>query len=75
MGDTEMPTAWRMESDDLAHAKDVVQMILQDWDFMSRNVLLADDVVLSLKLGAVEDLGGVSGDLQVSGREEAKRAR
>jgi hypothetical protein len=73
MGDTEMPTAWRMESDDLARAKDVVQTILQDWDFMSWNVLLADDVVLSLKLGAVEDLGGVSGSLQVSGREEAKR--
>src|SRR5262249_4426948 len=73
MGDTEMPTAWRMESDDLARAKDVVQTILQDWDFMSWNVLLADDVVLSLKLGAVDDLGGVSGNLQVSGREEAKR--
>ena len=44
--DIEMLTAWRMESDDLARAKDVVQTILQDWDFMSWNVLLADDVVL-----------------------------
>jgi hypothetical protein len=61
MGNTEMPTAWRMESDDLARAKDVVQTILQDWDFMSWNVLLADDVVLSLKLGAGNDLNCPTG--------------
>lgn len=71
-------TAWRMEADDLARAKNMVQMILQDWDLMSWNVLLADDVVLSLKLGAagwdrLGDLGGVGGNLQVSGREDAKR--
>ena len=29
--------------------------------------------MLSLKLGAIDELGGVSGNLQVSGREEAKR--
>jgi hypothetical protein len=51
MDDTEMPIVWRMESDDLARAKDVMQTILQDWDFMSWNVLLAEDVVLSPKLG------------------------
>jgi hypothetical protein len=71
-------TAWRMESDDLARAKDMVQMILRDWDFMSWNALLANDIVLSVKLGAVGsdrvgDLGGVAGNLQVSGREDAKR--
>jgi hypothetical protein len=71
-------TAWRMENDDLARAKDLVQIILQDWDFLSWNELLAYDVVLSLKLGAVDfgridDLGGVSGNLLVSGREDAKR--
>jgi hypothetical protein len=70
--------ARQMEADDLARAKNMVQTILQDWDLMSWNVLLADDVVLSLKLGAagldrVGDLGGVAGNLQVSGREDAKR--
>jgi hypothetical protein len=71
-------TVWRMESDELARAKDMVQMILRDWDFMSWNALLAADIVLSLKLGAVGSdrlgaLGGVGGNLQVSGREDAKR--
>ena len=45
-------TGLQMEADDLARAKNMVQMILQDWDLMSWNVLLADDVELSLKLGA-----------------------
>jgi hypothetical protein len=45
---------------------------------MTWNEVLADDIVLSLKLGAVGfdrvgDLGGVGGNLQVSGREDAKR--
>jgi len=71
-------TAWRMEAENLARAKNMVQMILQDWDFMSWNALLADDIVLSLKLGAVGSdrvggLGGVGGNVQVSGREDAKR--
>ena len=71
-------TAWRMEAENLARAKNMVQMILQDWDFMSWNELLADDIVLSLKLGAVGSdrvggLGGVGGNVQVSGREDAKR--
>ena len=71
-------TDWRMEADELARAKDMVQMILQDWDFMSWNELLADDVVLSLRLEAagfdrIGDIGGVGGNLQVSGREDVKR--
>jgi len=33
-------TAWRMEAENLARAKNMVQMILQDWDFMSWNALL-----------------------------------
>jgi hypothetical protein len=27
-------TAWQMEAENLARAKNMVQMILQDWDFM-----------------------------------------
>jgi hypothetical protein len=71
-------TARQMEADDLAQAKNMVQMILQDWDFMTWNEVLDDDIVLSLKLGAfgfdrVGELGGVGGNLRVSGREDAKR--
>jgi hypothetical protein len=71
-------TAWQMEADELARAKDMVQMVLQDWDFMSWNELLSDDVLLSLKLGSagfdqIGDLGAVGGNLQVSGREDVKR--
>jgi hypothetical protein len=70
--------SWQMEADELARAKNMVQMILQDWDFMTWNELLADDVALSIKLGAagfdrIGDLGGVDGSLEVSGREQAKR--
>ena len=70
-------TPWRMEADELAQAKDLVQMILQDWDFMTWNQVLADDIVLSLKLGWIghdrlSRLGGVAGNLQVSGREDVK---
>jgi hypothetical protein len=69
-------TAWQMEAENLARAKNMVQMILQDWDFMSWNALLADDIVLSLKLGAVGSdrvggLGGVGVTMQVFGREDA----
>jgi hypothetical protein len=49
--------AWQMEADDLAQAKNLVQMILQDWDFMTWNEVLAYDVVLSLKLGATASIG------------------
>jgi hypothetical protein len=70
--------SWQMEADELARAKNMVQMILQDWDFMTWNELLADNIALSIKLGAVGfdrigDLGGVDGSLEVSGRDEAKR--
>ncbi len=64
----------RMEAEDLAHGKELVQMILRDWDWMTWNELLADDVVLSLKLGEGGGFGAVGGNLQVVGREDAKCA-
>ena len=68
----------RMEAEGLAHARETVQMVLRDWDLMTWNQLLAEDVVLSLRLDApavnqAGGLGGVNGNLQVTGRDEAKR--
>jgi len=68
----------QMEAEGLARARETVQMVLRDWDWMTWNQRLADDVVLSLRLGtpAINWLGGprgVTGHLQVTGREEAKR--
>jgi hypothetical protein len=76
-----MPTvdvARRIEADRLALAKDVTERILRNWDLLTWNQLLADDVALSLKLGTVgfdqlDDLGAVGGALEVVGREDAKR--
>ena len=71
-------TARQMEAEDLAHAKDLVQMVLRDWDWLTWNDLLTDDVVLSIRLSAVGikqvgEFGAVGGKLQVTGRDEAKR--
>jgi hypothetical protein len=71
-------TAQQMEAEDLAHAKDLVQMVLRDWDWLTWNDLLADDVVLSIELGAagINQIGGlvaVGGKLQATGLEDAKR--
>jgi len=74
---TAMDVTRQLEAEDLAHAKDMVQLILRDWDWMTWNELLGDDVVLSLRLGAVgiNQAGGfdaVGGNLQVKGRADAK---
>jgi hypothetical protein len=67
-----------MEAEGLARVRETVQRVLRDWDWMSWNQLLADDVALSLRLDtpAVKQagrLGDLAGNLQVKGREEAKR--
>ena len=71
-------TAQRLEAEDLARARDMTQSILQDWDLITWNELLADDVTLMLRMGAigadrVGDVAAVGGNLQVEGREDAKR--
>ena len=73
-----MDIAGLLETDILARAKDLTQNILQNWNFMMWNELLADDVVLSLRLESVGvdcigDLNVAGGNLQVVGREDAKR--
>jgi len=70
--------AREMEAENLARVRETVQMVLRDWEWMTWDQLLADDVALSLRLDAsavneAGGLGGVAGDLQVRGREEAKR--
>ncbi len=61
----------------LAHAKRMIETILEGWDLLTWNELLADDVVLSLKLGTLDisrigDLRGVGGNLEVTGQKQAK---
>ena len=75
-----MPTsdiATRIESIDLARAKDLTQHILDNWDWMTWNQLLADDGVLYVRLTSVGinrigDLCVADGDLKAAGREDAK---
>jgi hypothetical protein len=38
-----------MEAEDLSRAREMVQMILRGWDFMTWNEVLSDDVVLTLR--------------------------
>ena len=68
-------TGWQPEAEDLARARDMVQNILRDWDWISWNELLAYDVVLSLRMAsvAIDDVQAVDGNLQVAGREDAIR--
>jgi len=67
----------QFEAENLALARDMTQSILDDWDFIPWNELLADDVALSIKLGSIGidrigDIEIAGGNLQVVGRENAK---
>ncbi len=67
----------QLEAEDLARAKELTQSILQNWDWTTWNELLADDVVLSLRMASIGiasigDLNAAGGNLQVTGRENAK---
>jgi hypothetical protein len=67
----------RMEAEAIADAREMVQMILRDWDRLTWDTLLADDVNLSFKLRAVHATGGfgaIGRDLHAAGRDHAKRA-
>jgi hypothetical protein len=71
--------ARRFEAEDLARAKDLTESILQNWNFVTWNELLADDVVLSLRMSAlgvdhIGDLKVTGGNLRVSGRKDAEQA-
>jgi hypothetical protein len=71
-------TTRQIEAEGLAHAQEIVQAILLDWNWMTWDEILDEDVVLFLKLGSVgidqvEGFGVVGGKLRVVGRHDAKR--
>jgi hypothetical protein len=68
----------QLEAEDLARTKRVIESILAGWNLLTWNELLADDILLSLRLGALDigrisELCGRSGNFQVIGRREAER--
>jgi hypothetical protein len=68
----------QIEAEDLAHAREMVQMILRDWNWLTWDTLLADNVALSLSLGAANintagEFRVAGGNLQVTGHENVKR--
>ena len=71
---TALDAAREVEAERLARARGLVQFILREWDWITWNTLLADDVALSLRLGAIgiNQVGGfdaVDRNLRVTGRE------
>lgn len=72
-----MDVARQRRAEGLAHAKRMVETTLEGWDLLTWNELLADDVVLSLRLGTsdisrIGDLRGIGGNLEVTGQKQAK---
>src|SRR3984957_14723666 len=66
------------EAEDLARRKRMTEAVLAGWDQLTWSELLADDIVLSLRLGRVDisrisELRGCGGDFQVIGQGQAKR--
>ena len=67
----------QLKSEGLAHAKRMVETTLEGWDLLTWNELLADDIVLSLRLSTLDisrlgDLRGVGGNIEVTGKNQAK---
>ena len=54
-----------------SQAVEMVKSVLNNWDFKTWNQLLADDVVLTLNLGAVRR-GDADGDLAAPRYEESR---
>jgi len=69
----------QLEAEDLAQTKRMIEAILDGWHLLTWNELLADDIVLSLRLGGLDisrisALRGCSGNFRATGQEEARRA-
>ncbi len=67
----------QMKTENLVHAKRMIERTLEGWDLLTWKELLADDIVLSLKLGTLDTsrmggLHGIGSDLEVNGQREAK---
>jgi hypothetical protein len=68
----------QLEAEDVARSKEMIESILAGWDLLTWNELLADDIVLSLRLGTLEigrisELRGCSNDNLITGRRHAER--
>ena len=68
----------QLTAEHLARAKTMIRHILRDWDLITWNDLLANDVVLSIKMGSIDidrrgDFAAIGGNMQVCGCEDAKR--
>jgi hypothetical protein len=75
--DTTRPTE-KATAEELAQAKQMVQGVLNQWDFKTWNQVLAEDVTLNFKLGTVginsTGLPAAAGaDLEARGRDDAKK--
>lgn len=69
--------ARQVEAVDLAHGRQMIETTLEGWELLTWNELLAPEVVLSLKLGALDasrlgELDAAGGNLEAAGRDEAK---
>lgn len=67
----------QLKAEGLAHAKRMVETTLEGWDLLTWNELLADDVTLALKPGTLDisrfgDLRGAGGNLEVTGKAQAR---
>jgi hypothetical protein len=66
-------------AEQLAQSRDMVQRVLNNWDFLTWDQVLAKDVQVELKLGTLtvasdNTPAAIGTDLQVSGRDDAKKA-
>src|SRR5579871_6669406 len=65
-------------AEELAQAKQMVQKVLNHWDFETWNQVLAEDVTVNFKLGTVGvdsagSLAAAGADLEAHGRDDAKK--
>ena len=68
----------QLEIKDRAHAQQITKTILEGWDHLTWNELLADDIVLSFRSGKEDisrlgELGGYGDVFQATGKKEVKR--
>ena len=71
-------TKRQLNAEYLSRARTMTQHILRDWGLIRWDDLPANDVVLSVRMGSIDidqvgDLAAIGGNLQVSGRADAKR--
>ena len=67
-----------LEGEDLALSRSMIKRVLGNWDLITWNELLAEDIVLSVRpesidFGQTDVFAKARGNLQVSGHEDAKQ--